>query len=184
MGRVWRVIFWVMAALVVLLLSLGIMALFYPADAYTLRDGRFVELLRPFTYTYALSGDLLGLGAASGSPKLPFHAAHWRSAIALCMVWGIVWGVRMLFVNTERAQTPFTAQNVKALRWVGGAMIGCFVLPQALSAILLLCAGQSDVVFINAGMPLLGIFLGVTLFSVAQIFQYGCRLQQESDETL
>lgn len=79
--------------------------------------------------------------------------------------------------------TPFIEENVRRLRWIGVCWVSSwFVLTPFLSVMLALLVTGS---FTLSGLPDVGnLLIGLLVLVLAQIFRYGCSLQQLSDETL
>ena len=106
-------------------------------------------------------------------------------AVAAIIVSNFVIG---LFKEIEKGDTPFRYSIADKLKGLSNAILGgslVFAAPYLISA-MVSAFTESEAKQTNAyGVIMLGgLFLGVLFKTLSYIFSYGCRLQQESDETL
>lgn len=86
----------------------------------------------------------------------------------------------LLFAKISKDGTPFSPKIVMLLRAAGFVMMLYSFIPPAARGIALSVLGE--VPEFSGNMP--AVFFGAILMILAQIFNYGTMLQQESDETL
>ncbi|MDO4276094.1 MAG: DUF2975 domain-containing protein [Eubacteriales bacterium] len=95
----------------------------------------------------------------------------------------ILMAIRKLLYQIKPGISPFTKTSVRAIRFVGIVFIYKGVFSQ-----LILQLGMSVAVFHRIFMAnpynLSYIFAGLMIFIVAKIFEYGCQLQEESDQII
>ena len=110
---------------------------------------------------------------------LPFQA------VAAIVVSNFVIG---LFKEIEKSDTPFRYSVADKIKGLSDAVMVCgviFALPQFINQIICIFSNLSDTTSNSAAVIILGgIFLGLVFKALSYIFGYGCKLQQESDETL
>ena len=94
-----------------------------------------------------------------------------------------------LLQSIQRGKTPFTADNVRRLRWIGGMLVAFELLQHLVTRLFWAAAsgrvenGEQVVYYYNstAGMVLI---VGLAVLGISLVFQYGVELQKLSDETL
>ncbi|MBO6231305.1 MAG: DUF2975 domain-containing protein [Ruminiclostridium sp.] len=110
---------------------------------------------------------------------LPFQAA---AAIVVSNF------VTRLFKEIENGDTPFRYSIADKMKGLSDAVMVCgviFALPQFVNQIICIFTDLPDKTSNSAGVIMLGgVFLGLVFKALSYIFGYGCKLQQESDETL
>ena len=110
---------------------------------------------------------------------LPFQAA---AAIVVSNF------VIKLFKEIENGDTPFRYSVADKMKGLSDAVMASgiiFALPQFVNQILSIFTDIPDKTSNSAGVIVLGaLFLGLVFKALSYIFNYGCKLQQESDETL
>ncbi|MBQ9209597.1 MAG: DUF2975 domain-containing protein [Oscillospiraceae bacterium] len=93
-----------------------------------------------------------------------------------------------LFKEIEAGDTPFRYTIADRLKGLSDAILGgsiVFAAPYLVISILSVFSGTgAEQSQLSVAVMLGAIFLGVLFKSLAYVFSYGCRLQQESDETL
>lgn len=93
-----------------------------------------------------------------------------------------------LFKEIENGETPFRYSVADKMNGLSNAVMACgivFALPRFAGQIVGFVTEMPDVSSNETGVIVLGgIFLGLVFKSLSYIFGYGCKLQQESDETL
>ena len=107
------------------------------------------------------------------------------------LLW-IIFHVRAFF-NNVRAGRPFSRDNPRRIRYMAYSIfvylalevVGMFVLARSYLEYIDVPSARAEVAFSWMDKPYLEfIALGVLLFVIAQIFDWGCRLQQEHDLTV
>lgn len=87
-----------------------------------------------------------------------------------------------IFRDISREATPFAARHVRRLKTVAWLTLPMSILDGTLPNIQwALETGEAKMVIC---IELMWIFFGAIIYCLAFIFDYGCKLQQESDETL
>ena len=80
----------------------------------------------------------------------------------------------------DRSYTPFEPANVRSIRQLAWLVLLSDILPEAVGWILARLSGVTAAFQLN----IIFLFMGLVFLCVAEIFRYGCYLQQEADETL
>ena len=110
---------------------------------------------------------------------LPFQAA--AATVVVKFVAG-------LFKEIENGETPFRYSIADKLKGLSDAILGgsiVFAAPGLISALVYaFTETEGSPTNAYAVIMLGGLFLGVLFKALSYIFSYGCKLQQESDETL
>ncbi|MDO5844448.1 MAG: DUF2975 domain-containing protein [Methanocorpusculum sp.] len=85
------------------------------------------------------------------------------------------------FEETRKALTPFITENAKRIRIIAGLVLIASVVPTFIdwigSAILMLPLDFSTI-------SIEGIIIAVIIYCIGILFEHGCELQKEADETL
>lgn len=99
--------------------------------------------------------------------------------------------VVLLFVgkltkNLRDGITPFSEENIKYLKTIGYSLLGFAVAPSIVGGIiyLILDVGQKYQISYIYNFNLTTVLVGVLFLALIYIFEYGAKLQKESDETL
>ena len=127
---------------------------------------------------YALSVDWSNFTAASFLLPLP------ETVLAAVNIFHAL----MLLRSVAKSESPFTAQNIRHLQWIGWL----FVLFEPADYICQMISNRFYPITLGNGVWMTttqtygGVFLicGFVVLTVSAIFRYGMELQQLSDETL
>jgi hypothetical protein len=135
--------------------------------------------------TFTIDYSLMDLSAQFGSLTASFglgEAIFITFAVtAACLAW-IMGSAQKIFADTHKTGLPFTLQNVKRIKTV--AILTIFnglVTPFMFFLMTSLFAPGTD---FDYSLDANGIVLGIIIYALSRIFQYGCQLQKFSDETL
>lgn len=88
--------------------------------------------------------------------------------------------LRGLLKRIIKSYTPYEPANVRHIRQLAWLILLSDVLPEAAAWILGRLSGVTAAFQLNITF----VFMGLVFLCVAEIFRYGCYLQQEADETL
>lgn len=88
--------------------------------------------------------------------------------------------LRGLLKRIVKSYTPFEPANVRQIRQLAWLILLSDVLPETAAWILARLSGVTAAFQLNITF----LFMGLVFLCVAEIFHYGCYLQQEADETL
>lgn len=194
-GTGFSVIFWVIAAFVVLLLISGIWVAFQPVSEFSasltdtpagvlaivrfsgLKEGFLAEFLSEMTFDPGILNE-----AAGQMPKYVYLAKHFSNAAVGIGVAVFLWYLKEIFRNIRRFETPFIKENSRAIFRMGIAVMVIIAVRENLFPFLAFIKGigTQGFSFIN----LFWIVPGTIFFCLSAVFDYGRVLQQESDETL
>ena len=158
-------------------------------DLYTASSrGKMTVTNGTFTAMIELSALPPSASLADGTPYWDFHPkAAGTVSFAASLVAGIVQSVLFLYcvlLFDRAADEPFSAKTGKYLRRIGLFTLLLAALPELLLTVLLALFAGGLWYFYPNGLPFTGILAGAVLYAAAHIFDYGCFLQQEYDETL
>lgn len=110
------------------------------------------------------------------------------SSITVFLILGILIVVSLLLKSVEREYTPFNSNNVKKLKILSGLLIMFepvhFISGKVVNMIhpVILKTGEKITTVVSFGGVIFA--LGLVVFCIALIFEYGIELQKQSDETL
>lgn len=185
-GMVCRALFWMTLAGLLVYAGYGVWMAAQPGAAFTLAPVQLPAGFAAFTSfdggaaTYFAPGVLDE--AAAGAPKTVHLLAFWVGLVSRAFVLGLLGCLRRIFLSIDRSGTPFTAQAVRLVRWIGLCLFAMAECRQLLLPVLCLLFGVGGGSFtVISGSALLA--LGFA-FCLSYIFAYGASLQRESDETL
>jgi hypothetical protein len=168
----WYLLFVVMGGIVI---GIVIMAMSPASPSGTLAfDAQFVRL--------AFSG------AQIGNPKLATTGTLAVVLVAAGVAEIVVFHLRKLLANIRDGHL-FAAANSRHIRAIGLAAIGGAIVNALVClAVGLLVTRSLHVpgveVSARAGSPMMGIFLGLVILVLAQVFQHGAELQEDHDLTV
>lgn len=111
---------------------------------------------------------------AAGAPDL-WHAL--AIGVAACL------GVTLMLRDVARTGRPFSDRVVRSLRRVSVLLVAADVVP-ALLCMLASWAAPAGASFSLSGGTGWPILAGAALAAVSRVFEYGCVLQRQDDETL
>lgn len=171
--RVSRIFVWVLAAAVFLigLASCGIYAFAGGEEFMTTMDGQeLITDLAGVTGTYP--ADTVIKVVVAGTLSMLVY-------LGLCL--GILYNAGAFFSDTRKALTPFLVENAKRIRVIGILVLLVSIVPMLMDAAASLVIGLVPDFFT---FSLEGIMLAVVIFCVGVLFEHGCALQKEADETL
>lgn len=100
-------------------------------------------------------------------------------AVILTVASAVLINFMMITRGISKEYSPFTKKNVKSLRLLAILMLVVPFVIMALSAIV-----EAPSVWDCITMAIPGVFSAAIFYMMALIFDYGCWLQKESDETL
>lgn len=88
---------------------------------------------------------------------------------------------RSIFRSIQNEETPFTRENAERIRYISLTMIVAAILPGIVQVItgLIVRAMDWDSVF-----SVVSLVIGLVLLCLSEVFNYGVRLQEESDNTI
>lgn len=119
--------------------------------------------------------------AAAQMPKYVF-LADFACHIGMCAaLTACLWYIRKIFKNIGKFETPFVKENSRAIFCLGIVVILVFAMKDAFAALAFargIGGAAHDIINLGWFAP------AIPLFCLSYIFEYGCALQQESDETL
>ncbi|MCG7406578.1 hypothetical protein MH117_04045 [Paenibacillus sp. ACRRX] len=88
-----------------------------------------------------------------------------------------------IFKDISREYTPFAAKHTKRLKAISKWMVLLAIIPASVEMLMLQILAPTVKVY-DVSFELSFILVAVVFFCLAQIFEYGGVLQQQSDETL
>lgn len=94
----------------------------------------------------------------------------------------MVYAAGAIFRDMSRDYTPFAAKHTKRLKVISMLMAAIAVIPAFVQILMMQIITPTVKVYIS--IELSYIVVAVVFFCLAQIFEYGGMLQQQSDETL
>lgn len=88
--------------------------------------------------------------------------------------------------SLKKGRTPFCEENIKLLKTIGFSLIGFAIVPSFVGSILysILNIGQKFQISYVFNFNFTTILVGVLFVAVIYIFEYGIKLQKDSDEIL
>lgn len=194
-GVLCRVIFWLIAAYIAVLIIMGIWIGCHPQSDFSVSltesvsgitgEASFTGMGRDgFAGSLAVvefGRDVLSK-AAQGSEKTVFLVGFAGRIASTAVILCIFWCLRRIFRNIDHFETPFCRENTRLIAWMGIWLIVSYYV-QA-TVIPLFCMafgfGGGNFTLINFAAFL----LGAPLFFLSYVFEYGAVLQQDADETL
>ncbi len=186
-GMTLRVVFWICLLLSILYLGIGIFLALKPASEFSVSlmetSAGFIGIASAQEGSNIQFAVNVLNSAAIERPKLVYCTGYFVQWAANLTAVAILWYIRNIFRNIEKRETPFLAENSRAVRAIGilvivNAHIKTAFLP-LFCAILGIGAGGSEGM-INVSSLLVG---GV-IICLSYIFAYGAVLQTEVDETI
>ncbi len=189
-GIACRGCFW----LAVVILIAGIVLLFY---LWTCPESDFnISLTETAAGTVGIAGaDAFGRGAlfiefgrdvltmeAANAPKTTYLIGQFGRVLSTLPVVAVLWLLRKIFRNIERQETPFLRENSRAVFWIGIAVIIYSYIQSSILPIVAAAAGIGNLSF--SIINIAAIASGLPFICLSYIFEYGCALQKEADETL
>lgn len=127
------------------------------------------------------SRDVLAVDAAN-APKSVYLAGHFGRVLLTFMIAVILWLLRKIFLNIERQETPFMKENCRAIFRIGIAVIVYNYIQGSVLPVTAAAMGVGKLSFSIIDLAAVG--AGLPFICLSYIFEYGCVLQQEADETL
>ena len=94
----------------------------------------------------------------------------------------IFWFIRQIFRNIEKFDTPFVKENSRAILAMGITVVVLCYVQENLFPLISYIQGTGNPTFTLIDFGCL--FPGIQFLCLSYIFEYGCVLQRESDETL
>ncbi|MEG0774115.1 DUF2975 domain-containing protein [Clostridium sp.] len=148
----------------------------------------FVRVLMIAVVTYAVYFTITGFSVNNNIGLLREMMALFASSITVFLMIGILAVVSMLLKSIEKEYTPFNSNNVKKLKILSLLLLMFepvhFISIKIVDVLrpVILENGQKITTFISFGGVIFS--LGLVVFCLALIFDYGIELQKQSDETL
>ncbi|MDO5846305.1 MAG: hypothetical protein Q4Q04_05210 [Methanocorpusculum sp.] len=171
--RIARVCVWVLAAaLLFIALVSGIIYLGLGGEEFmnAMDGGEMVSDLAGVTGSYS----------ADTVIKL-LIVATFSAVVYLGLLLGLLYTAGAFFSATRKALTPFLVENAERIRIMAVLILLASVVPTLMDAVSSLIIGLKPDLFT---FSLEGLILSIILFCVGVLFEHGCHLQQEADETL
>lgn len=180
-GLVMRAAFWLYGVYVLILLGIGIWMLTQSTDQFSMyvtrtQNGILGQAFFRNTLEVDFTRASLNTDAVS-HVKFAYLIGFFTAWITKVLFCGILYQVRKIFRSIAGEQTPFVAENCRAL-----LIIVISVVKQVCPLILMLAGigegGTGSLIQLDQ-WPIGGVVL-----SLSYVFEYGTILQKESDETL
>ena len=114
--------------------------------------------------------------------KTAYSVESGMDLIAGACQWLVYFLAYLLFEQAQ--ENPFTPKSSRYLRRIGALLCLGSVLPEFGRTILFRMLAGGLWSFFPSGLPVSSILAWLVLFAVSRIFDYGCALQREFDETL
>lgn len=102
--------------------------------------------------------------------------------VRLCLIMVILFISGRIFKDISKDYTPFVAKHMKRLKRISLLIAGMAIIPGFVEIAMIQMVTPPAMV--NVSFELFYILVAVVFFCLAQIFEYGRMLQQQSDETL
>jgi len=102
--------------------------------------------------------------------------------VRLCLIMVILFIAGWIFKDISKDYTPFVAKHMKRLKRISLLIAGMAIIPGFVEIAMIQMVTPAAKV--NVSFELFYILVAVVFFCLAQIFDYGRMLQQQSDETL
>lgn len=195
-GSAFGVGFWTGAVTLLVMIAAGIWIAMQPARYFDIQlTDTGVGVMGTATFTGFTSEFLNGgrfnmiefgrdmlTADAMEYPKQVFLVGYFGWIPCVAAFVGVLGALRYIFRNIKRYDTPFTTQNIKALYTLGIIIIaGLYMYRTVLPLVCWTMGfGTGDFTILD----FYSFFAGTPFFCLAYIFDYGCVLQKESDETL
>lgn len=134
------------------------------------------------------SPDLVGEGTdaleMTGNMAALLLTAVVPALFSLGIIIFILYLAERIFKNIYDSQSPFELQNVKKLKTIAWLMLAFTIFPTYVETILRFFLMRSTTSPYNFSIDITTLCLTVIFFALAYIFEYGCLLQLQVDETL
>lgn len=114
--------------------------------------------------------------------KTAYSVESGMDLIAGACQWLVYFLAYLLFEQAQ--ENPFTPKSSRYPRRIGALLCLGSVLPEFGRTILFRMLAGGLWSFFPSGLPVSSILAWLVLFAVSRIFDYGCALQREFDETL
>ncbi|MEW8988152.1 MAG: hypothetical protein AB2401_14345 [Bacillus sp. (in: firmicutes)] len=102
--------------------------------------------------------------------------------VRLCLIMVIFFIAGGIFKDISKDYTPFVAKHMKRLKMISFLIAGMAIIPGLVEILMIQMVTPAAMVHVS--FELFYILVAVVFFCLAQIFDYGRMLQQQSDETL
>lgn len=189
-GMVIRIFFWLWILLSIIRIGIVVWCTVLPAGQFTAVRQQMDTVLsidKMRGIIVELPVEMAGPAAVLAHKKTAFLIGAWSHCLFFGFFCAVLWQFRCLFKGVDEEGAPFQKRHVRHLHRAGVFMILCGIVPYAVQMIVLMAFGMwggtlfGDGALHNGGI---WIFTGAVLLCLTQMFQYGCVLQTESDETL
>ncbi|MCM3039982.1 hypothetical protein M3201_09775 [Paenibacillus motobuensis] len=134
----------------------------------------------PEAISYIISYSSLASYAEGPGAELMAH--FFVSISRLGIIFAMFLIARAIFKDISKEYTPFIAIHTKRLHAISILMIGLAIVPGVVEIIMIQLVQPT--IKTNVSFELSYLVVAVIFFCLAQIFDYGRLLQQQSDETL
>lgn len=122
------------------------------------------------------------LASYAEGPRAELMAHFFVSISRLGIIFAMFLIARAIFKDISKEYTPFIAIHTKRLHAISILMIGLAIVPGVVEIIMIQLVQPT--IKTNVSFELSYLVVAVIFFCLAQIFDYGRLLQQQSDETL
>lgn len=194
-GMGFSVMFWAIAAFVVLLLISGIWLAFQPESEFSasltdtpagmlaivrfsgLKEGFLAEFLSEMEFDPGILNE-----AAGQMPKYVYLVKHFSDVAFGMGITAFLWYLKEIFRNIKWFDKPFIKENSRAVFRMGVAVMVILAARENLFPFLTFIKGIG-----TQGYDIINFYWlvpGTVFFCLSAVFDYGRVLQQESDETL
>lgn len=186
-GTLLRVAFWFTILLLAVRIGIAFWCFTLPAEHFSAIRQPSETILSINQMTLSLSAEAAAPVAVMAHKKAAFLIGAWSSCLSFAFLCAALWQIRCLFKGIDEDGTPFQQKHVSNLHLAGVLMILQWIVPYIAQIVVFMFWGMwGGTVFGNDALHRGGawVFIGCVLLCLAQVFQYGCSLQTESDETL
>ncbi len=182
--QVFKVLTIVAAVLLLWMLAAWIFGLFCPPgqiQAQTTASGGWAVSAGPFTVLIRQGYLSPGTDLATAA-KAAYLIEGGMGLVGGACQWAVLWLSFLLFDRAK--ENPFTEKSGRYLRRIGVLLCLGKMLYEVGKTILFGVFAGGIWSFFPDGLPVNAVLSWLVLWTVSEIFDYGCLLQQEHDETL
>ena len=161
-------------------LAVSVLTALAPTSQFSLVNSDYVlitcspDLIAEGTDAVSLTSSMAALLLTAVVPAL----------FSLGIIIVILYLAERIFKTIYDSQSPFELLNVKRLKTIAWLMLAFTIFPTYVETILRFFLMRSTTSPYNFSIDITTVCLTVIFFALAYIFEYGCLLQQEYDETL
>lgn len=125
-----------------------------------------------------------GLTGISGTAQSFLVFSLIPSLFGTAILISIFYLAACIFRNIRNSQSPFDIKNAKKLKIIAWLMLALTIWPTFVETVLRFFLIPNTTLPYNNSMSVTTFCITIIFFAVAYIFEYGCLLQQQVDETL